>query len=266
MNRISNTFQKVRGIDEKILSIFVTAGYPHLESAPELVWQLEESGADLIEIGMPFSDPIADGPTIQHSSKTALENGMNLNLALKQIQTIRQKSEIPIILMGYLNPLLKYGFDRFIKDAAEAGVDGLIIPDLLPEEFQTIDPEFSGSKLGMNFLISPNTPSARIKKIDAVTSDFIYCVSVTGVTGSRSGVSHGLIDFLQSIQSVVTHPLLVGFGISNPEDANEIGRNADGVIVGSALIDLMTKSRGNQDMLRSIGQFVQRLKLALKGD
>ena len=106
----------------------------------------------------------------------------------------------------------------------------------------------------------------RIKKIDAVTSDFIYCVSVTGVTGSRSGVSHGLIDFLQSIQSVVTHPLLVGFGISNPEDANEIGRNADGVIVGSAIIDLITKSRGNQDMLSSISQFVQRLKLALKGD
>ena len=118
MNRILNTFQKVRGIDEKILSVFVTAGYPHLESAPELVWQLEESGADLIEIGMPFSDPIADGPTIQHSSKVALENGMNLNLALKQIQTIRQKSEVPIILMGYLNPLLKYGFNRFIKDAA----------------------------------------------------------------------------------------------------------------------------------------------------
>jgi len=266
MNRISNTFQKVRGRDEKILSVFVTAGYPHLESAPELVWQLEESGADLIEIGMPFSDPIADGPTIQHSSKVALENGMNLNLALKQIQTIRQKSEIPIILMGYLNPLLKYGFDRFIKDAVEAGVDGLIVPDLLPEEFQTIDPEFNGSKLGMNFLISPNTPSARIKKIDAVTSDFIYCVSVTGVTGRRSGVSPGLIDFLQSIKSVVTHPLLVGFGISNPADANEIGRNADGVIVGSAIIDLITKSQGNHDMLRSIGQFAQRLNFALKGD
>ncbi len=266
MNRISNTFQIGRGRDEKLLSIFVTAGYPHLESAPKLVWQLEESGADLIEIGIPFSDPIADGPTIQHSSKVALENGMNLDLVLKQIQTIRQKSEIPIILMGYLNPLLKYGFDRFIKDAIEAGVDGLIVPDLLPEEFQTIDSEFNGSKLGMNFLISPNTPTARIKKLDAVTSDFIYCVSVTGVTGRRSGVSPGLIDFLQSIKSVVTHPLLVGFGISNPEDANEIGRNADGVIVGSAIIDLITKSRGNQDMLRSIGQFVQRLKLALKGD
>ncbi len=191
---------------------------------------------------------------------------MNLNLALKQIQTIRQKSEIPIILMGYLNPLLKYGFDRFIKDAVAAGVDGLIVPDLLPEEFQTIDWEFSGSKLGMNFLISPNTPSARIKKIDEVTSDFIYCVSVTGVTGRRSGVPHGLIDFLQSIKSIVTHPLLVGFGISNPEDANEIGRNADGVIVGSAIIDLITKSQGNQDMLSSISQFAQRLKLALKGD
>jgi len=248
------------------LSVFVTAGYPHLESAPKLVWQLEESGADLIEIGVPFSDPIADGPTIQHSSKIALENGMNLNLVLKQIQTIRQKSEIPIILMGYLNPLLKYGFDRFIKDAVETGVDGLIIPDLLPEEFQTIDSEFNGSKLGMNFLISPNTPSARIKKIDAATSDFIYCVSVAGVTGRRSGVSHGLIDFLQSIKSIVTHPLLVGFGISNPEDANEISRNADGVIVGSAIIDLITKSRGDQDMLSSISQFVQSLKLALKGD
>ena len=266
MNRISNTFQKVQKTDEKILSVFVTAGYPHLESAQELVWQLEQSGADLIEIGMPFSDPIADGPTIQHSSKVALENGMNLDLVLKQIQTIRQKSEIPIILMGYLNPLLKYEFDRFIKDAAEAGVDGLIIPDLLPEEFQTIDSEFNGSKLGMNLLISPNTPLARIKKIDEVTSDFIYCVSVTGVTGRRSGVSHDFIDFLQSIKSIVTHPLLVGFGISNPEDANEIGRNSDGVIIGSAIIDLITKSRGDHDMLSSVDQFVQRLKFALKGD
>ncbi len=266
MSRVSNTFQKVRERDEKLLSVFVTAGYPHLESAPELVWQLEESGADLIEIGIPFSDPTADGPTIQHSSKIALENGMNLNLALKQIRTIRKKSEIPIVLMGYLNPILKYGFDRFMEEVVESGVDGLIIPDLLPEELQTFNSKLNGSKLGMNFLISPNTPAARIKKIDAATRDFIYCVSVTGVTGRRSGVSHGLIDFLHSVKSIITHPLLVGFGISNPEDANEIARNADGVIVGSAIIDLMTPSRGDQDMLSSVDRFVQRLKFALQGD
>lgn len=266
MNRTSNLFKKIDITGEKILSVFVTAGYPHLESAPELVWQLEKSGADLIEIGIPFSDPIADGPTIQHSSKIALENGMYLSLALKQIKKIRQKSDIPIILMGYLNPLVKYGFDRFMKDATESGVDGLIIPDLLPEEYQTFGSKFHNSILGINFLVSPNTEPVRIKKIDEVTSDFLYCVSVIGVTGQRSGVSHGLKDFLQSVNSFATHPLLVGFGISSPEDASEICKNADGVIVGSAVIDLISKSRGTQDMLSSAGKFVQSLKFALKGD
>lgn len=266
MNRIQNTFQNAQKKDEKILSVFITAGYPALDSTAELVWRLQDSGADVIEIGVPFSDPIADGPTIQHASKIALDNGMSLSLALEQIDFVRQKSAIPIILMGYINPFFKYGLDRFIKDATAAGVDGLIIPDLLPEELGILKGLLNSSNFGVNFLVSANTPPSRIKKIDKLTSDFIYCVSLTGVTGRRTGVPSGLIDFVQSIRPVVAHPLLVGFGISNPKDAKEIAQNADGVIVGSAVLDLITESDGPSEMLSAVGDFVQSLKLALKGD
>ncbi|MFQ5677223.1 MAG: tryptophan synthase subunit alpha, partial [bacterium] len=258
-------FLEAQGAGDKILSIFVTAGYPFLESTADIVWQLDQSGADLVEIGIPFSDPIADGPTIQNSSKIALDNGMNVRLALHQVRTIRQKSEIPLILMGYLNPLMKYGLDKFLQDAESAGVDGLIVPDLLPEEFDQLKDVFDNSSLGLSFLISPNTPAERIKEIDKRTSHFIYCVSVTGVTGSRKELAPTLIDFLESLKAMVAHPRLVGFGISNPEHAKKIAKTVDGVIVGSAVIDLLTKQKGSQQMLKTVGQFVQTLKLALRG-
>lgn len=265
MNRIAQMFHEAQDAGDKILSVFVTAGYPTLESTADIVWRLDQSGADLVEIGIPFSDPIADGPTIQNSSKIALDNGMTVRLALKQVRTIRQKSEIPLILMGYLNPLLKYGLETFLCDAESAGVDGLIIPDLLPEEFYRLKATFDDSSLGLSFLVSPNTPPERIKKIDKLTSHFIYCVSVTGVTGSRAGLSSTLLGFLQSLESIVSHPRLVGFGISNAGNAKNIAKTVEGVIVGSAVIDLMTNHKDSQQMLKTIGQFVHTLKLAVRG-
>ena len=266
MNRLKQTFEHAQIRGEKLLSIFITAGFPHLESTADLIWNIEEAGADFVEIGIPFSDPIADGPTIQKTSQAALENSITVGKILQQVQTIRQKSEIPIILMSYLNPLLKYDFKKFANDAEKAGVDGLIIPDLIPEEFQNFAPILKENGLGLNFLVSPNTSFARIRLIDRLTSDFIYCVSVAGITGSREGVPDGLIAFLTKLDVEITHPYLVGFGVSNANDAKAISKHCDGVIIGSAILDLISNSRQNEEMLNSVRQFVQEIKLSLKGD
>ncbi|MFQ5706775.1 MAG: tryptophan synthase subunit alpha [bacterium] len=262
MNRLAQLFRRSDKNQDKLLSLFLTAGYPKLESTPELVWTVERAGADFVEIGIPFSDPLADGPTIQKSSQTALQNGMNVRGVLQQVEEIRRKSQLPLILMTYLNPILKYGLEKFIEEANEAGVDGFIIPDLLPEELETAR---NGKTFGVNLLISPNTPIERVRAIDRLTTDFIYCVSVTGVTGSRRGVPAGLLDYLKAVREVVTHPVLVGFGVSDPEDAGAISRAADGVIIGSALIDLMGRFRDRDEMLGAVSQFVQKINQALKG-
>ncbi len=264
MNRLTKLFQDKQNKKEKVLSIFVTAGYPELEITPDLVFSLEQAGADLVEIGIPFSDPIADGPTIQKASQIALENGMKLEMALEQVQIIRKQSQIPLILMGYINPFLKYGLRNIIQDSEEAGADGFIIPDLIPEEFIKHKNAFSGSKLGLNFLVSPITTKSRIKTVDNLTRDFIYCVAVTGVTGVREGVPQSLIDFLQSLKDTISHPYLVGFGISNPRDASIIAQNCHGIIVGSALINEISKYSSSGEMLTGVSQFVQEFKSALK--
>lgn len=265
MNRLKKTLQKAKTHNEKLLAIFVTAGYPKLDSTPKLVWTLENAGADVVEIGLPFSDPIADGPTIQNSSQVAIRNGINIKTILKQIQMIRSKCRIPIILMGYVNLLFKYGIENLMQEAEEVGVDGLIIPDLSPEEYLVFKNKFNEKNLGVNFLISPNTPRERIKFIDNLTSEFIYCVSVTGVTGSRKGVPPRLIDFLQSLKSQLHHPYLVGFGVSNPGDARIIARHSHGVIIGSAIINLMEQYKLENEMLKAVSNFVQEIKFALTG-
>ena len=224
MNRLTKLFECNRVQKQKLLSIFITAGYPKLESTPKLVNVLEDAGADFLELGVPFSDPIADGPTIQRASQRALANGMNLPILLEQVQMIRKNNQIPIILMGYFNTFMRYGLTKFMTDAQQVGVDGLIIPDLIPEEYRNFRGRFDHSTLGLNFLISPNTPLSRIKTIDNLTRDFIYCVSVTGVTGARRGVHDESVDFLRSLSAHVQNPYLVGFGISTPTDARKPAR------------------------------------------
>ncbi|MFQ5752084.1 MAG: tryptophan synthase subunit alpha [bacterium] len=258
-------FQNAQNQGEKLLSIFVTAGYPKLDMTPEIICTLAKAGADFVEIGMPFSDPIADGPVIQRASEIALKKGMNVKKVLQQIYEVRQQSQIPIILMGYVNPLLNYGLEKLIKEAEEVGIDGFIIPDLIPEEFLYFQDAFKPESPGLNFLISPNTPHSRIRTIDNLTRDFIYCVSVTGVTGPRAGVSADLINFLQSLKNIIHHPYLVGFGISNPQDAREIAQHSQGVIVGSAFINEMNKYAADSNLLEKASQFVQDIKFAIKG-
>jgi tryptophan synthase alpha chain len=264
LSRLSELFEETKD-REKLLSIFVTAGYPECESTPDLVWRVEEAGADFVEVGFPFSDPMADGPTIQKSSEVALANGVTLPMVLEQIGTIRERSQIPVVLMTYLNPVLAYGLEPLLRDAKSVGVDGFIIPDLIPEEWRRLCGKDSKYQIEANFLISPITPEARIATIDKLTSDFLYCVSVTGVTGARHGMPPGLAEFLKRTSSQTTHPLLVGFGVSKPADARNIAQYCDGVIVGSALISQFEQHATENEAFASITNLVGELKSALKG-
>ncbi len=265
MNRLRTRLKQSRMQDEKLLSVFLTAGFPSADSLPDLIAVVEEAGADFVEVGVPFSDPIADGRTIQLASERALQNGMTLSKALEQIARARVQSEIPLLLMGYFNPFLSHGLPELLCEAREAGVDGFIIPDLIPEEFQRFREAFSDQNLGVNFLVSPNTPKVRIRQVADLTSDFIYCTSVTGVTGVREGVAAPVIGFLQQMRQLVDRPYLVGFGIATPGDARELARHCDGVIVGSALIRILQREERQTERLKQVQKLVSELKGALKG-
>ncbi len=265
MSRLANLIRDRMAQRKKLLSVFLTAGYPELESLPQLVDIVADSGADFVEIGIPFSDPIADGPVIQKSSQVALANGIDLRRIIEQISEIRKTNDIPIVLMGYLNPMLRYGLRDFVTDAQGCGVDGFIIPDLIPEEYERLQPAFPPSSPGVNFLVSPNTPLARAKAIADLTHDFVYCVSVTGVTGARDGIATETVAFLQSIRQVVSRPYFVGFGISSAQDAARLAGLSDGVIVGSAIIRILDRTEPMAARLGTVGDYVSGLKSALEG-
>ena len=228
---------------EKVLSVFLTAGFPKRENFANLAVKVLDAGADILEIGFPFSDPLADGPVIQHSSQIALENGVNLNITFKFIKEIRNQTDKPLIMMGYANPVLSYGTNKFAEDAIEAGVSGVIIPDIPIEEYDNFfDNSFEG--LEKILLITPTTPVERIKLIDERSSGFIYCVSVSGITGINNKDKSASIQFIKQTRSAVKkNKTLVGFGISTEEDAKAFAPYCDGVIVGSAVI----KSLMNDD-------------------
>ncbi|MCC5906499.1 MAG: tryptophan synthase subunit alpha [Balneolaceae bacterium] len=261
-SRIQSLF-KNRDSDKKIMSLFITAGYPDLESTVDLVLGFEKNGAEIIEIGMPFSDPLADGPTIQYSNNVAIENGITMNKIFEMVSEIRKQSEIPIILMGYINPVLRYGAEAFCKKAEESGVDGLIIPDAPIEESSIISDHAKKHKLDLIFLVAPNSTDSRMKQVDEHSSGFVYCVSVTGVTGARSGeeVAKSVERFISRVnQHVTKNPKLVGFGIKSHEDAEIIAKEVDGFIVGSALIDSIKKDYPNKDWKQNVFSFVKQLK------
>lgn len=217
------------------LAMFLTAGYPTLAATPDLVCALEEGGADLIEIGVPFSDPLADGPVIQKASGTAIANGVTLPWILEAVVALRARTRVPIVLMGYLNPIMRYGADRFFPDAAAAGVDGVILPELPLEEWDQYAPLVRGAGLAGILLATPTTPPSRVEKIDEASTGFVYCVSTTGVTGGAV-VGSALADVRAVRAHVRRNPMLVGFGIAEPAQAAAFGRDTDGVIVGSALL------------------------------
>ncbi len=261
-NRIQTLFEN-RNQEDKVMSLFLTAGYPDLESTAELILGFEENGADIIELGMPFSDPLADGPTIQFSSTVAIENGITMNGIFEIVRKVRKSSNIPIVLMGYINPVLRYGISGFCTRAAEVGVDGLIIPDVTLEESELIRDEAKSHNLFLIYLVAPNTGDERMARIDEASEGFVYCVSVTGVTGAREGdeIARSVERFINRVnRNVKKNPKLIGFGIRSHEDAVRITRKSDGFIVGSALIDTIRKHYPDKNWKTRTFEFVKQLK------
>lgn len=239
MNRINQKMQE----DKKLLSIYFTAGYPSLNDTVKVIQDLEASGIDMIEIGLPFSDPLADGPTIQNSSTAALKNGMTTTILFEQLKDIRKSVSIPLILMGYFNPMLQYGVEAFCKKCAEIGIDGLIMPDLpldvYQEEYEAI---FKKYDLKNIFLITPQTSDARILQIDAASDAFIYMVSTASVTGSKSGFGEEQTSYFNRIAAMnLKNPQIVGFGINNSSTFKQATTHAKGAIIGSAFIKHLTE-------------------------
>lgn len=242
MNRIDKLFQQKK---ENILSVFFTAGFPTLHDTVEIAKQLQSAGVDMIEIGIPFSDPIADGPVIQQSGKQAIDNGMTVTLLLEQVKEIRKTVSVPIILMGYLNPVMQYGMDRFFSDAVAAGVDGLILPDMPFEEFEShYKQEMDRLDLRNIFLISPTTSDDRIERIDQASRGFIYAVSSSSTTGSKNEFDENQIRYFKRLKDKqLKNPFLIGFGISNKETFSAACQNGAGAIVGSAFIKVLSASK-----------------------
>jgi tryptophan synthase alpha chain len=230
--------------DKKLLSIYFTAGYPSLNDTVSIIQDLEKSGVDMIEIGLPFSDPLADGPTIQESSTTALKNGMTSDTLFEQLVNIRKTVSIPLIIMGYFNPVLQYGVEKFCKKCQEIGIDGLILPDLPLDVYRNeYEPIFKKYGLLNIFLITPQTSDERILQIDHASKGFIYMVSSASVTGSKSGFGKEQGDYFQRIASLkLSNPQIVGFGIKDSETFQQATKTAKGAIIGSAFIKYLTKN------------------------
>lgn len=245
MANISELLESINAKGEKALSVFLTSGFPEKDKFVDLACGVFDAGADLIEIGFPFSDPLADGQVIQHSSQLAIESGINITKTFKFVEQIKKKHSKPVIMMGYANPVMKYGAKEFAADAANSGVDGVIIPDIPVEEY---DDFYSGhfSKLDVIMLITPTTSNKRIVEIDNLSSGFVYCVSVSGTTGVRNFNESTNNKFISNAYSLVKkNKMLVGFGISTAEDVKRFSPFCDGVIVGSAVIKSLINSDNN---------------------
>ncbi|WP_205503090.1 tryptophan synthase subunit alpha [Rufibacter psychrotolerans] len=255
-NRLTRLFQEKSG---NLLNIYFTAGFPKLEDTVTILEELQAAGADLVEIGMPFSDPLADGPTIQASNQVALENGMSIRTLLAQLAGVRERVTLPIILMGYLNPVLQYGFERFCQDAAQVGVDGLILPDLPFAEYEEeYKPILERYGLSLIFLITPQTTDDRIRKIDALTDSFIYMVSSASTTGSQVQTNEAQQAYFAKVRQLgLKNPLLIGFGISDKPTFELACQSAHGAIIGSAFIKALQQPAEVRENVRS---FLQQIK------
>jgi tryptophan synthase alpha chain len=262
MSNLATHFNTLQVQRSKALVTFITAGDPNLRVTEEMIYLLEDAGADIIELGVPFSDPMADGPTIQLSSERALASGTTLHGILDVVNKVRTSSRIPIILMGYLNPVHAYGYERFCRDAAEAGVDGVLLVDMPPEESRELAVPAQKYGLDVIFLLTPTSDDARIAAVDQLGSGFVYYVTVTGVTGARTVVSATLAQELSRVKRTISLPVMAGFGISTPEQAAEVGQLADGVVVGSAIVKLFEQYSGEQ-LRHELRRYVTEMKHAL---
>ena len=253
MNRIDKKLKE----EGKLLSIYFTAGFPNLNDTADIIIKLQESGVDMIEIGLPFSDPLADGPTIQDSSMSAINNGMNTDILFNQLKDIRDKVSIPLIIMGYFNPILQYGVEKFCKKCNEIGIDGLIIPDLpidyYLENYKSI---FEQNKLYNMFLIAPQTSDERIRKIDSISTGFIYMVSSSSITGSKNSFSSEQISYFERIEKMdLNTPRIIGFGVGNKETFNATVNYSKGAIIGSAFIKNL-----HENGIDSIDSFIKSIR------
>ena len=261
MNRIDETFRRLRAKKEKALIGFLTVGFPSVKILPDLVKALERSGVDMLELGIPFSDPLADGPTIQASSQWALQQGVTPGQVLRLVEKLRRdKVKLPIALLTYYNPVYHYGLERFCREAKASGVDGLIIPDLPPEEGKDLIAAARPLGLKTVFLAAPTSPVQRLKKIVRASSGFIYYVSLTGVTGVRGKIPPGLSVQVRAVKRLTRLPVCVGFGISRPDQVRQVVKIADGAIVGSALSQVI--HRAGRNPVKEAARFMRQMKAA----
>lgn len=261
MNRIKDLFSQ----KENILSIYFTAGFPERNLTVDIIQRLEQSGVDMIEIGIPFSDPLADGPVIQHSSTVALQNGMTMKLLFEQLNGIRKTVKIPLIMMGYINPVMQYGFENFCRDCAAIGIDGAIIPDLPFSEYEVHYQQIA-KKYGVSFifLITPQTSESRIRYIDKCSNAFIYLVSSSSTTGKSGDFDESQIAYFSRVKNMnLQNPLVIGFGISNRNTFNKSCEYAQGAIIGSAFIKYL--EQGSQSLEAKISNFVASIRWKNKG-
>lgn len=258
MSRIGDTFARLGKSGDKALITFITAGDPDLAATARLIPRMAAAGADIIELGVPFSDPMADGPTIQKASERALAAGTTLAGILAMVKEVRSSCQVPLLLMGYYNPIYIYGVERFCRDAVAAGVDGVLVVDLPPEESAELKTVADQAGLDVIFLLTPTSDASRIKTVNRLGRGFIYYVSVTGVTGARTSLADSLSASVTAIRRQVRLPLAVGFGISTPEQAAGVAAVADGVVVGSAIVKLFEEHRDGElvervvDMVRGL--------------
>ena len=259
MSRIKDRLASLNG--NKALVAFYTAGDPDLDASKEIFAVIEKNGADIVELGVPFSDPLADGPTIQASSYRSLNNGTTLKKIIRMVADIRKTSELPVVLMTSFNPIFVYGKKEFVADAVKAGVDGVIIPDLPHEEAEEFLAIADG--LDMIFLLAPTSTPDRIQQIGKISKGFIYYISLTGTTGTKESLSVGLEEKVSEIKNSVPLPVLVGFGISGPEQAAEAAKVSDGVILGSAIVKLIETNSNPVERDRKLGEFLMSIQKAI---
>ena len=258
MNRLNQLFDNKK---DNLLSIYFTAGYPELNTTLDIAEALEKAGVDFLEIGFPYSDPVADGPVIQHSSEVALQNGMNLNLLFEQLEDLRKRVTIPIMLMGYFNPVVQYGVERFCKKAAEVGVDGIIVPDLPIYEYETLYADiFKSNGLSNIFMVTPQTSKERIRKIDELSNSFIYLLSSSSITGTALQLSVNIEDYYARIKAMhLNNPAIIGFGITDQKSFDKACQYASGAIIGTRFVKLLEED----NYAEKIPSFVKAIRPAL---
>lgn len=259
MNRIEKLFKKLKAQNKKAFIPYIMAGDPSIEKTKEIVLMFEECGADIVEIGVPFTDPLADGPTIQRAAERALKNGVTLKKVIALVKDLRQKTKIPLVLMTYYNPVFKYGEERFIADAKDAGVDGVIIPDLPPDEAGEFTRLAKNADVASIFLLAPTSTDERIKKVARASTGFIYYVSITGITGAQLLLDGSIEKSINGIRRITDKPVAVGFGISTPDEAKAVAGVSDGVVIGSAIV-----KKAQLSLEKELREFLLKLREAIK--